>query len=173
MPRQQKLYESKCLRGQRVLDIGCGIGCRGEYLLNAGYYYVVIDGSANLIKRAHDNLSSFTNKKLLTGYFQNLKEVLASADEAYFDYIFVNGVFMYLNDADYAKALIDILYICGEHGVIFSKESVARQERLTLDNLHSEELQQDYSVIYRSIQEYKESQGVNIHYLPLLCKCAR
>ena len=144
--------------GHRVLDIGCGIGRWGEYLLNAGYYYVGIDGSTNLIKRAQENLSSFTHKKLLTGYFQNLKEILASANETYFDYVFVNGVFMYLNDADYAKALADILDVCEKHAVIYSKESVARQERLTLDNIHSEELRQDYSAIYRSIQDYRESQ---------------
>ena len=51
-------------RPLRVLDIGCGIGRWGEYLLEQGAYYVGIDGSEKMIERAEMNLKQYASKKL-------------------------------------------------------------------------------------------------------------
>lgn len=143
---------------QRVLDIGCGIGRWGEYLLEQGLYYVGIDGSSYMIEQAEENLRQFENKKLLVGIFQELLDVLKkSGEQKEFDMIFVNGVFMYLNDEDYIRALDDIKKVAGESCIIYVKESMARVKRLTLDEIYSESLTQEYSAIYRSIKEYDET----------------
>lgn len=143
---------------QRVLDLGCGLGRWGEDLCEKGLYYVGIDGSPALIERAERNLEQFSNKKLMVGLLQEFLDVLENAGEKEpFQLVFVNGVFMYLNDVDYSKALADIKSICGMPCQIYIKESMGVEERLTLDQIYSEGLRQDYSAIYRSIVEYKSS----------------
>ena len=144
--------------GKSVLDIGCGIGRWGEYLLEHGLHYVGIDGSRNLIEIAKDNLKAYDNKTLLVGFFQQFPDVLREAGQTEkFDYIFINGVFMYLNDADFQKALMDIVDHCAENCIIYVKESMGLENRLTLDDIYSEGLKQDYTAIYRSIAEYRNS----------------
>lgn len=145
-------------KGQRVLDIGCGIGRWGEYLLEKGLYYVGIDGSSKMIERAKENLKEFSQKNLQVGIFQDFLEVLKQSGEIEkFDKIFVNGVFMYLNDTDYEQALRDIYSVCKEHCELYLKESMGVEKRLTLNQIYSESLTQNYSAIYRSIEEYRES----------------
>ena len=144
--------------GQRVLDIGCGIGRWGEYLLEKGMYYVGIDGSCKMIERAEVNLKGYPDKKLLAGVFQELPDCLKMAgEEEPFDLIFVNGVFMYLNDGDYGQALKDMHKICAGHCELYIKESMGIEKRLTLDRIYSESLTQDYSAIYRSVAEYRQT----------------
>lgn len=142
----------------RALDIGCGIGRWGEYLLAHGAYYVGIDGSAKMIERAEVNLSGYPAKKLLTGVFQNLPTILEKAGEtAPFDLILVNGVFMYLNDVDFQRALRDVKRAAGQGSTFYIKESMGIEQRLTLNHFFSEGLKQYYSAIYRAIKEYRES----------------
>ena len=142
----------------RVLDIGCGIGRWGEYLLAHRAYYVGIDGSAKMIERAEINLKNYPTKKLLVGFFQDLLTMLEKAEEtAPFDLILVNGVFMYVNDADFQQALRNIKKIAGKGCEFYIKESMGIEERLTLNKFFSDGLNQHYSAIYRSIKEYRES----------------
>ena len=144
--------------GQRVLDLGCGVGRWGEELCGRGLYYVGIDGSPALIERAQKNLQQFPNRKLLVGLFQEFLNILKENGEGEaFSLIFVNGVFMYLNDEDFGKALDDIKCVCGSECQIYIKESMGVEERLTLDQIYSEGLRQEYSAIYRSISEYREA----------------
>ena len=144
--------------GQRVLDIGCGIGRWGEYLLEKGLYYVGIDGSPKMIERAENNLKKYAGKKLIVGSFQQFPQRLDEEGEtALFDKVFVNGVFMYLNDRDYRQALKDIHGICVQGCELYIKESMGIKERLTLDRIYSESLTQEYSAIYRSVEEYRET----------------
>lgn len=142
----------------RILDIGCGIGRWGEDLLVSGHYYVGIDGSRQMIEHAKENLKEYENKKLLVGMFQNFLDVLKDSNETEpFDMIFVNGVFMYLNDKDYRQALSDILCISKPYSFIYVKESAGIEERLTLDQIYSDGLGQNYSAVYRSVKEYQQS----------------
>ncbi len=141
---------------QRALDIGCGVGRWGEEICKRGLYYVGIDGSRALVERAEENLQAFPNKKLLVGLFQSFLDVLRNAgEEKKFQLIFVNGVFMYLNDLDFRHALDDIKRVCDTSCQIYVKESMGVEERLTLDQIYSDSLQQKYSAIYRSIDEYR------------------
>lgn len=156
---KEKISPLLCVKsGQRVLDIGCGIGRWGEYLLEQDLYYVGIDGSSYMIQQGEENLKQYEKKKLLVGIFQEFPDILKkSGEDEHFDLIFINGVFMYLNDEDYGKALEDIRNAAGETCKIYVKESMAREERLTLDEIYSESLTQEYSAIYRSISEYEET----------------
>lgn len=159
---KEKIAAILDLKGRnRILDIGCGIGRWGGFLLgyNGGEnYYVGIDGSKKMIGLAEENLKDYSEKKLLVGNFQQLPEVLKQGGETEkFNKVFVNGVFMYLNDSDYERALDDIYQVCSEHCEIYIKESMGIERRLTLQDIYSESLSQNYSAIYRSIEEYRES----------------
>lgn len=145
-------------KGKRVLDIGCGIGRWGEYILKMGLEYIGIDYSSKLLKIANENLKDYgENFKLLHGSFQNFHEVLSENEiDSKFDMIFVNGVMMYINDIDLKNGLKQINTVCKEHCELYFKESMAFDKRLTLNDIYSDSLTQNYTAIYRSIDEYKE-----------------
>lgn len=167
LARQRDMQEKEKIRPflpqngdakMRVLDIGCGIGRWGEALLEMGYDYVGIDGSEAMLRIANENLSAYENKKLLAGKVQEFPSVLESAGEDRpFDMVFANGIFMYLNDADFRKALQDIRLSLNDHFLLYFMESMGWMERLTLDRVHSDEMGQTYSAIYRSVNEYRRS----------------
>lgn len=144
--------------GDRVLDIGCGIGRWGESVLNQGLWYIGIDYSRKLLDIAQENLNIFGDHKiLLHGSFQEFREVLCKAGvSGNFQKIFINGVMMYINDTDLEKGLRDVLSVCDAKCEVYLKESMATKERLTLSDFYSDSLSQEYTAIYRSITEYKE-----------------
>ena len=80
-----------------------------------------------------------------------------AGEEKPFELVFVNGVFMYLNDKDYRQALKDIHNVCAEHCELYIKESMGIVKRLTLNQIYSESLAQNYSAIYRSVKEYRQT----------------
>ncbi len=145
-------------KGMCVLDLGCGIGRWGEYFLTKGIRYVGMDGSAGMVERGAENLAGFTGKKLFQGYVQDFPRRLVEVGEkGEFDILLVNGVFMYLNDADFVKALHDLRDYVAPSALIYLKESMGETERLTLQQVESAELKQEYSAIYRSIAEYRKA----------------
>lgn len=143
---------------QRILDIGCGIGRWGENILSRGLQYIGIDYSSKLLEIAKKNLAEYGEKAiLLQGSFQEFYCTLESNKvEKDFDKVFVNGVMMYINDTDLNKGLQEIESVCKEHCELYFKESMATAERLTLKDFYSDSLTQEYTAIYRSIQEYRE-----------------
>ena len=147
--------------GGTVLDIGCGIGRWGEAVLEKGWHYTGIDYSSKLLGIAEENLKGYGSMKtLLHGSFQEFKETLLKEGvEGKFQKVFINGVMMYINDADLEKGLGDVLGICSSRCQVYLKESMASSGRLTLDSFHSDSLSQDYTAIYRDITEYKELVG--------------
>lgn len=141
-----------------VLDIGCGIGRWGEFFVERGIKYTGIDAGAQMIERARENLADGGDKvRLYVGLAQDTMAILHANNAAEkYDAILVNGVFMYLNDADLAQALAAIGELAADNAVLYLKESMGLEERLTLSEIHSAALGQDYSAIYRSIAEYGE-----------------
>lgn len=141
--------------GMRVLDVGCGIGRWAEMFCKKGLSYVGIDGSQGMIDRAEINLKDFDNKQLLVGGAQNLEESLERAGiTGTFDIIFASGILMYLNDEDINKLFSSLPSLSHKGTQLCFIESMAEKERLTLEDIYSEELKQNYSAIYRSVSEF-------------------
>lgn len=141
--------------GMRILDIGCGVGRWGEMFCKHGLYYVGLDGSSGMIEKAEENLYDYDDKKLIVGNLLNIKEILRNTGEIKeFDIVFICGVMMYLNDIDVQKIFDDIVDLTNAESQICIIESMADEERLTLDNFYSEDLKSNYSAIYRSVPEY-------------------
>ena len=156
--RQAKERVSELLSlapGMSVLDIGCGIGRWGELFCQKGLFYYGIDGSAQMIERAEENLREYPNKKLFVGNARFTEKALRqNSIDRQFDIVIMSGVLMYLNDDDVIAVLKTINQITEPNGQICFIESMSDKERLTLKDIYSEELKQNYSAIYRSVDEF-------------------
>lgn len=112
-----------------------------------------------MVARSRENLSALkaaASFDLYVGLAQDTVQVLrAQGKSGKYDVILVNGVLMYLNDDDLEKTFAAINELAADHAVLYLKESMGVERRLTLQEIHSDALHQDYSAIYRSIAEYE------------------
>ncbi len=141
-----------------VLDIGCGVGRWGDEFvpeLKQTGKYVGIDYTKFFIDIANNHFNDEKNASFLVGSFQNVCEVLKNSSEyRKYDRILINGVLMYINDRDIPQCLKSVEELLNTDGMLYIKESVGTNHRLTLNEFPSKELEADYSVIYRSLKEY-------------------
>ena len=138
----------------RIIDIGCGIGRWSEAIKGEINSYWGIDFSEDLIKIARGR-----------NYRQNIKfDVLSATDilnHKYsdeimpFNIIIISGVLLYLNDEDVKKVISAIDYISTKNAIIYIREPVGIEHRLTLKEFFSEELDDYYNAIYRTKEEYE------------------
>ena len=144
--------------GKRALDIGCGIGRWGEELLYLGLSYTGIDYSKNLLDIAQDNLKNYgKDYLLLNSSFQDaLCTLTSNSVTTKFDYIFINGVLMYINDDELERCIKQLKDFMSEECTIYIKESIGIEERMTLNNFYSSDLNSNYSAIYRTKDVYRK-----------------
>ncbi|QKL01327.1 methyltransferase domain-containing protein [Pseudomonas sp. NY5710] len=140
----------------RVLDVGCGVG-RWAWLLAQrceGLQYLGLDFSASLIEKAR---AESAIRQLENVHFQ----VMSATDiqpqamllQGAFDLALISGLLIYLNDNDCVKVLRDTAQLCKPGGALYLREPVGVAERFTLDRFYSEELSDEYSAIYRTVDE--------------------
>ncbi|WP_236101147.1 class I SAM-dependent methyltransferase [Pseudomonas argentinensis] len=140
----------------KVFDIGCGVGRWGWFL--AEHYpelrYLGVDFSASLIEQAQREAASRDLGQLA---FQIMSATSLQPNDlqlpAPFDLLLISGLLIYLNDADCAKVLRDAALLCAPGGAIYLREPVGIEERFTLDRFYSSELAEEYSAIYRTVEE--------------------
>lgn len=144
----------------RVLDIGCGVGRWGNHVLETispKGKYVGVDYSGNILHLAREHFKANENFAFYESSFQDVMQNLPDNDiQDKFDIILVNGVMVYINDTDIAECMQNLRELIRSGGRLYIKESVGLQERLTLNKIYSEELESQYSAIYRSVKEYDE-----------------
>jgi SAM-dependent methyltransferase len=95
--RRQLAVETVCAyQDPRVLDVGCGSGRIGEFILTAGTsHYVGVDFSEPMIELARERLDRFGDRvELLTDDF------LTAPLEGPFDVVLALGLFDYLPDPE-------------------------------------------------------------------------
>ncbi|MCC0700439.1 class I SAM-dependent methyltransferase [Clostridioides sp. ZZV15-6383] len=142
-------------RNSNILDIGCGVGRLADYIVPICNYYLGTDFAEDLIaiakKRFPDNdcdfqVCDFTN----TPYDTKVKSKMP------FDTILLAGVTMYINDDELKIALKNLLGILDKKASIYLSIPIGINKRLTLKEFYSKELNSEYNVIYRTIEEYEE-----------------
>lgn len=139
-----------------VFDVGCGIGRWGWFWAEQSpqTQYLGIDFSESLIETAtkESEQRGFDNL-----HFQTMSAVNIEPDKLalvpHYDCIIVSGLLIYLNDADCTSLLGMLKDLLAEKGLLYIREPMALTQRLTLDQFYSEELDADYSAIYRSLSE--------------------
>lgn len=142
----------------RVLDIGCGVGRWGNHILkilsNQGMY-VGADYSGNILNLAKNHFRENKNFYFCESSFQDiLLNLPGNIKQNNFNVILINGVMMYINDTDLAQCMSNLKELIAVGGRICIKESVGLHDRLTLNKIYSEELESQYSAIYRGVDEY-------------------
>lgn len=149
----------KQIKNPRILDIGCGIGRWAENLINQFDSYIGVDFSEGFIDYASKKFSDNENIKFYNSSILNLdKEILNSK----FNFIICTGVLMYVNDSNLSKffktlkqMIVNIYKVYDIY--IYIQESISLMEnRLTLNQFESKDLQTNYNAIYRTKQEYEE-----------------
>lgn len=139
----------------KVLDIACGIGRWAEAIQVDIDRYCGIDFSSELIEIAqkrnvHSNFSFFVGSAL------ELQEVLhKNKGNVLFNTVLIMGAQLFFNDTDLPSFYKQVCDLCEEHAVICMREPIGIDERLTLKEFFSEELQDNYNAIYRTHDEYQ------------------
>ena len=138
-----------------ILDIGCGVGRWADYFLDKKISeYVGIDYSKEMIEIARSAFSD-TQYNFYVGDFQSATDILKeNGCPTKYDYIFVNGVFLYINDDDLNACFEQLRRLCKSGSRIYIKDSIGVDSRLTLKNFNSKELKTEYNAIYRSMEEW-------------------
>ena len=135
-----------------VIDIGCGIGRWGLQVAPVVRSYCGVDFSQALLDEAAKRLAAFPNITLVQSGAQSLNP---EALPRRYSRVIVAGVLIYLNDEDVALALAQIVRCAAPSALLYFREPVAREVRLTLDRIWSEDLSSQYSAIYRTGDELR------------------
>ncbi|ALM85276.1 class I SAM-dependent methyltransferase [Bordetella sp. N] len=137
-----------------VLDIGCGIGRWAEPLLGKVASYHGVDFSTSLIEAARSRVTdSSCSFQVLAGQDVALDRLPARRPV---DRVIIAGVLIYLNDEDARRTLTAAASCCSTSALIYLREPIGLENRLTLKDFASEELGATYNSIYRSPAEMDE-----------------
>jgi 2-polyprenyl-3-methyl-5-hydroxy-6-metoxy-1,4-benzoquinol methylase len=138
-------------RQTRVLDIGCGIGRWADAIADKVAAYTGVDFSPKLIEIAR-NRQRCSSSHFFVGSADEIEkpEIVETGP---FDVVIIAGVLIYLNDERLEACLSSLSRICSPTATIYVREPLAMQDRLTLKDIWSDELQQGYSSIYRTASE--------------------
>lgn len=139
------------LAGQRVLDLGAGVGQWTFRFAERGAAEVVaVEYARGLVQIGRAEAAG-------RGYHH--VHFVESAAEAYqadlpFDLVFVSGLFVYLND-DQADALRSRLpALVRPCGTLLLRDGTGIAGRHEINDRHSEHLGQNYSATYRTREQY-------------------
>ncbi len=136
-------------RQSKVLDVACGIGRWSDAIQSQISEYCGIDFSAELIEIAKRR-NQLTNRDFLVGSANEIEAVLKKNAKGVYNRILLIGILMYLNDDDIIDVLTQVEKCCEEASIICIREPIALEERLTLKDFFSEELDDNYNAIYRT-----------------------
>lgn len=136
----------------RLLDVGCGVGRWADAVQGCVARYIGVDFSAEMIELAqsrHD--PAWAEFRVMAA--QDISAVTLG-DAAGFDRVIIAGVFIYMDDDEIVRALSGLKEVLSPgRRLIYLREPLALEERLTLKGVWSEELQQHYYAVYRTRAE--------------------
>jgi len=141
-----------CLHGH-ALDLGSGFGYWSREI--SKYYDSVtgVDFCKEMVVKAIDSLEHNPNNKVsfvcseAQHFFETNKK---------FKFIFISGLLIYLNDEDIEKLINNIDNYTERGTYIVLRDGTAVDDQYEISNSYSENLQANYSAIYRTRQSYIE-----------------
>lgn len=142
-----------------VLELGCGTGRISKYITEKVDTYVGIDYVKEFIDIINSREDIYIGEKT---YFLNksFEEIVEGKEcpvkEKFNRFIISGGVFMYINDDILQGCINKLESLLDEKCKIYISEPVAIEERLTLNKFYSENIESEYSAIYRTREEYNK-----------------
>jgi len=139
------------LKGQNILDLGSGIGQWSfRFALWGAERIVAVDYSSKLTSIAKKE----AKRRKLGGV-----EFLVSPAESFFaerkfDLIYISGLLIYLSDTQIENLLGNIKRMCKAGGRVLVRDGTGLSGRYEISNVYSEHLDDNYSAIYRTRDEY-------------------
>lgn len=146
----------------KILDVACGIGRWGDAIKGKNFEcYYGIDFSQELIEIARKR-NTYRNYFFDIVSATEIESWYKSAIRPKFNRIIISGLLLYLNDIDVSKMFNQLITVCEDNSIIYIREPIGLEERLTLKDYYSEELETEYNAIYRTIEEYKSAMDIFI-----------
>ncbi len=141
----------------KVLDIGCGMGRWAEVLIPGSGYYCGTDLSPEMVKCAKER-NQFPEKSynFLNYGFEEFCALPEAELPCRFNRLWICGIMMYINDDALFTGMERLLDKMDAQARVYFTETIALEERLTLNQFYSEALKADYDVIYRTEAEYNQ-----------------
>jgi len=141
-----------------VLDIGCGIGRLSDLIIPKYKYYLGTDYAEDLISIANKRIIYHNkNYAFKTIAAQNIscdnKDIII-ANGVRYTIVILAGVFPYMNDENIQICLCNIMNLMASTSKLYIANAIHINQRLTLDNYYSEDLEANYHIIYRTQDEY-------------------
>lgn len=143
---------TKEINNINILDIGCGIGRWAENLFGQYNSYIGIDYSDEFITY---NKNKFKKQENITFYKMSVEDLnIKQFSPNNINFVICTGVLMYLNDDKLPQFFDFLTKLAPEY--IYIQESISlMNDRLTLNQFSSKELNTSYNAIYRTKQEYE------------------
>lgn len=138
---------------ERVLDVGCGIGRWGRGIADQVAEYHGIDASPSLIELAKSYCLHGNAYFHATGV-DDISDLWIS-NHGPFDRVICSGILIYLDDAQLDTLFGVLSHGLAPGGIVYVREPMGVQGRLTLSSHWSDDLQAHYSAIYRSPEEIR------------------
>lgn len=134
--------------GDRVIDIGCGIGRFTQEFIDKGARYIGTDLIKEFIDIARANHGP---DALFFNYGVNDLDAADIRAQGPFNTFFITGLIMYLNDQQANVLLEKILFMSDKKARILIREPISiLSDNFLLDNIWSSELRSHYSAYYRT-----------------------
>lgn len=149
-----------------ILDIGCGMGRWAANLHDRIALYDGVDFTTSYVEASNQLFKDYPTIRFYQGLASEVDQQPLQA--ASYDLIIVAGLLIYMNDSDVVK-LVDIINkLLAKDGRLYIRESISViDQRLTLKDFHSEELNADYNAIYRTSEDYEKIFDTHLHHLKL------
>ncbi len=106
------------LSGKTVLELGSGIGRYTNYFASQAKEIITVDFNQKFIDKNKENNVDFSNI-----IYQCENAVNLSFEPGKFDFVFINWLFMYLDDNDVRKIITRIFQWLKPQGQLFLRES--------------------------------------------------
>lgn len=155
--REYIIPKLRLTENSAVLDIGCGMGRFAEMVLPICGRYLGADFAPEMISAARQRTADIDPEaQYVCASFSELMNKPDSFFNGKFDCVILLGVCMYINDDELKKCLSRLSELLNDNCTMYVGDAVGLGTRLTLDQIHSHQLNTDYSAIYRTVEEYIE-----------------
>lgn len=140
----------------KVLDIACGIGRWSDAITEKISGYCGIDFCHDFIELAKGRNTKLQNRSFFCSPSPELEICITANNLGLFNTVLIIGGLVYLNDEDVLSTLSQVSNVCESKALICIREPIGINDRLTLKEQFSDELNDTYNAIYRTRNELVE-----------------